>query len=266
MTDLSADSYTGTLTDWKSWGLRPIVLFASTYIIVTILHELTHALTAYAFRVPSTLFHFAADINRAHGSINQRAIIALAGPLLALVNGIVSFVAYIRTRNSRLGLPLLYLIMFGAGTFFGNLISIAFVGDFSRVAFALQLPMLFRYGASILGVLLLCGLSFLIGVELRRWTPIGVSATRAAIGMVALPAILGTAIALLLSLPLPSAFVYGRLMESSFWIAAAVGTFVSRKQPAESRRTLDLGWPDIAVLLAAALIVRLMVHGITFAP
>lgn len=53
--------------------------------------------------------------------------------------------------------------------------------------------------------------------------PALVSAARATIGMVALPAILGTAIVLLIFLPLPSAFVYGRVAESSFWIAAAVG-------------------------------------------
>jgi len=31
---------------FTAWVLRPIVLFAATYTIVTVLHELTHALTA----------------------------------------------------------------------------------------------------------------------------------------------------------------------------------------------------------------------------
>jgi hypothetical protein len=77
--------------------------------------------------------------------------------------------------------------------------------------------------------------------------------------------ILGTAIALLMFLPMPSAFAYARIAESLFWIAAAVGILVSRKHPTDSSRKLYLGWADIALLLAAALVVRLMVSGIAFA-
>ena len=266
MTDLRAGSDTSSLTKWKAWGLRPIVLFAAAYTIVGILHELTHALIAYAFRIPFTLFHFAVDLDRAHGTLNQRAVIGVAGPLFALGIGLLSWGAYTRARNSRLGLPLLYFVMFGVGTFFGNLISTAFVGDFSRLALTLQLPMAIRYSASVLGVVLLCGLSFLIGMELRRWTPEGVSRTKALIGMIALPAILGPAIVLLISLPMPSAFAYARIAESSFWIAAAVGMLVNRKHPTVTERRLEVGWADIALLLAAALLIRPMVGGITFAP
>ena len=266
MTDLRAGSNTSRLTKWNIWALRPIVLFAATYMIVGIIHELTHALVAYAFHIPSTLFHFAANIDRTHGTLNQHAVVSVAGPLLALVIGLLSWGMYLRTRNSRLGLPLVYFVMFGVGTFFGNLISTAFVGDFSRVALTLQLPMAVRYSASVLGMLLLCVLSFLIGMELRRWAPVGVSATKAMIGMVAVPAVIGTAIVLVIFLPLPSRFAYARIAESAFWIAAAIGTLVSRKRQPLSRRTLDLGWADIALLLAAALLVRLVASGITFSP
>ena len=266
MTDLRARSDNSSLTEWKAWALRPLVLFAAAYTIVGILHELTHAVFAYFFRVPFTLFHFAVNLDRAHGTLNQRAVIGVSGPLFALGIGLLSWGAYTRTRNSRAGLPLLYFVMFGVGTFFGNLISTAFVGDFSRLALTLQLPMAIRYSVSVLGVLLLCGLSFLIGMELRRWTPVGVSAAKAMMGMVALPVIIGTAIVLLISLPMPSAFAYGRIAESSFWIAGAVGTLVSRKQPTDSKRTLALGWADIALLLAGTLLVRLMAGGITFVP
>ena len=266
MTHLRAGSDNRSLTKWNAWGLRPIVLFAAAYMIVGILHELTHALIAYAFHIPSTLFHIAVNLDRTQGTLNQRAVVGVAGPLCSLGIGLLSWGAYISARNSRLGLPLLYFVMFGMGTFFGNLMSTAFVGDFSRLALTLQLPMAVRYSMSILGVLLLCGLSFLIGMELRRWTPAGVSAAKAMIGMIALPAIFGTAIVFLIFLPMPSAFAYARIAESSFWIPAAVGTLVSRKHPTDNRRRLDVGWADIALLLAATLLVRLMVHGIAFAP
>jgi O-antigen/teichoic acid export membrane protein len=46
-------------------------------------------------------------------------------------------------------LPLLYLSVFGVGTFFGNLMSTSFVGDFSAAAIALSLPMTVRYAISL---------------------------------------------------------------------------------------------------------------------
>ncbi|HEY8224684.1 MAG TPA: hypothetical protein VIG25_05350 [Pyrinomonadaceae bacterium] len=63
-----------------------------------------------------------------------------------------------------------------------------------------------------------------------------------------------------------SAFAYGRIAESLFWIPAAVGTLVSRKHPKENSRNRALGWADIVLFLVAALVVRLMVGGISFAP
>jgi hypothetical protein len=139
---------TDGVTKWTTWALRPIVLFAATYMIVGIIHELTHALVAYAFHIPSTLFHFAANIDRTHGTLNQHTIVSVAGPLVALVIGLLS----------------------------------------------------------------------------------------------------------------------ARIAESSFWIAAAVGTLVSRKLPTHSQPRLNLGWADIALLLTAALLVRLLAGGITLSP
>jgi hypothetical protein len=138
MTDLTAGSEAWSFTNWKAWGLRPFMLFGGTYMTAGVFHELAHALTAFAVRVPFTLFHVGVNLDPAHGTLNQRAIIGVAGPLFSLGMGLLSWGAYIRVRDSRLGLPLLYLVMFGVGTFFGNLISTAFVGDFSRLAFSCQ--------------------------------------------------------------------------------------------------------------------------------
>lgn len=266
MTDLRASLDGSNSTRWKGWGLRPILLFAAAYTIVGILHELAHALTAYSLHVPSTLFHLGVTLDRAHGTLNERAVIGVAGPLFTFAVGLLCLVAYKKAHDSRLGLPPLYLAMFGMGTFFGNLMSASFVGDFSRAALALQVPMPVRYGTSAVGILLLCGLSFLIGMELRRWAPAGVSAGRAMTGMIALPAILGTAMVVLIFLPMPSAFAYARIAESSFWIAAAVGTLISRKHPPESKRDLGLAWADLVLFLVPVFVVRVMVGGITFSP
>jgi len=248
----------------KHWLLRPIVLFAATYAGVGALHELAHALTAYVLGVPSTLFHLYVHLEPGDGNLDQRAIIRAAGPVFCLGLGLVCWLLYKTAKHSRASLPLLYLAWFGVVTFFGNLMSTPFVGDFSDMALAFGLSMPLRYAAAVVGFLAVCGLSFFMGTQLRQWSPQGVSASRAMLGMIVLPVIVGTALALLIFLPFPPGWIYARIGESAFWIFAAIGTFVSRKQPADSSRDLALGWPDFAFLLAAILLVRLMAMGIAF--
>jgi hypothetical protein len=212
------------------------------------------------------LFHLYARMDRADRTLNERALIGMAGPLLCLGIGLVCWFAYRNVKSSRAELLLLYLAWFGSATFFGNLMSTPFVGDFSSLAHAFQLPMSVRYGLCLVGLLSLCGLSFVMGRELRRWVPPGVNSAGATVGMIVLPAILGSAIAMLIFLPMSSAFAIGRAGEPLFWIFGAVGTLVSRKQPPESSRGLGLGWLDFAILLVAILVVRVMARGITLVP
>jgi hypothetical protein len=251
---------------WEAWGLRPIVLFAAAYTIIGILHEWAHALTAYVLKVPSTLFHLNVHLDRADGTLNERAVIRLAGPLFCLGVGLVCWFAYRKAKGSRVELPLLYLAWFGIGTLMGNLMSTPFVGDFSDLALAFHLTMPVRYGAGIIGLLSLCGFSFLIGMELRKWAPEGISGVRAMIGVIALPVIFGTVLVVLIYLPMSSGLAVSRMAESSFWIFGAVGALISRKHPAASSRNLGLGWADFAILLVAVFVVRLMAGGIAFVP
>lgn len=266
VTDSRASSAAQFSRKWQAWMLRPIVLFAAAYTIIGILHELAHALTAYALNVPFTLFHVGVNLDPAHATLYQRAAIGVAGPLFALAIGLLCWCVYRRAQGLRSELLLLYLVMFGTGTFFGNLVSTSFVGDFSRAASAFQLPMPIRYCVSVAGLLCLCVLSFLIGKELRKWAPPRVGGAKAMLGVIALPAIIGTAIVVLVYLPMPSAFAVARIAESSFWTFGAVGALLSRKQATESNRNLSVGWADFATLLLAVLVVRVMARGIAFVP
>jgi len=81
---------------------------------------------------------------------------------------LVCWFAYSNAKSLRAELLLLYLAWFGTATFFGNLMSTPFVGDFSSLALLFQLPMAVRYGAGFAGLLSLCSLSFFIGKELRK--------------------------------------------------------------------------------------------------
>lgn len=194
----------------------------------------------------------------------DHAVIAIAGPLCSLIIGFISWFGYRRAKGSRAKLFLLYLATFGIGTFFGNLMSSAFVGDFSRVGVALHAPMPGRYAASLIGLLSVCGVHFLAGWELRGLSLIGSSRLRATMVMVVLPAVAGMAIVTLSALPMPTVLVFSRLAETTFWIFSAAGVLMSRKTPSGSGSTLHVVWMDIAALAAVVIVVRLVALGITF--
>jgi hypothetical protein len=74
-----------------------------------------------------------------------------------------------RKRGSAAELPLLYISAVGVATFFGNLMSMSSVGDFSRVAVDLRLPMAVRYGGTAIGTLVVAGVQFWLGRRLVHW-------------------------------------------------------------------------------------------------
>jgi hypothetical protein len=254
--------------------LRPVVLFAAAYAIIGILHESAHALTAYVLKVPFVFYHLYVRLNPAAPTLSQRAIIGVSGPLFCLVVGLVCWFAYHKTGKARAALWLLYLGWFGIATLLGNLMSTAFVGDFSALARLFDAPMPVRYVVTLFGALSLCAFAFLMGKELRGWAPAGVSGVKALIGMIVVPVIAGTVLALLIYLPMPFEFAVGRIGESAFWIFALVGILsqssVRITQPSVPSpgisQNLRLSWDDVAILLVAIGIVRVIATGVIHVP
>ena len=251
-----------------SWILRPIVWFAAASMVTTTLHELAHAVVAYALGVRSTLYNYSVDLDltQAQADSSAPAIIGVAGPLFCLGLGTSAWVAYRRMRGSAAGLPLLYFSVFGIGTFFGNLLSTPFVGDFSAIAIALQLPMLVRLALGLAGAVAVAMVHFWAGRELANWVPAKIGRVPGMLGVVAAPLLAGTAVIILVSLPMAGTTVTARVGESFFWVFAAAGALLSKRGSQMPRGDLSLRWVDGAAALIAVLTVRLLVRGIPFAP
>jgi hypothetical protein len=247
------------------WLLRPLIWYPTAYITVTTLHELTHALAAYRFGIGGTLRSLSVDLQRSHGTLRQRAIIGVAGPAAALVIGIAAWLAYRRLRATAAALPLLYVAVFGVGTFFGNLMSAAFVGDFSNAAVILDLPMWARYAAAATGLAILVLWQFGVGREFRQWIPVSVGAVRGAAGIILLPVVVGTAVIVLLNMRVSGALVGARIGEAAFWVFSAVGVLLGG-----SRRPLGAGTPvrvvalDLVLAVIAVLVTWLLASGVSF--
>lgn len=179
------------------WVLRPIVWFAAACTITTILHELAHASTIYAFGVPSTLFNYSVGLDRRHVRAIEWAVIGAAGPLFCLALGMLAWLCRRRMRGSSVELPLLYVSIFGLGTFFGNLMSTPFVGDFSRIAVVLDLRMGLRQALGALGALGLAAVMAWAGRQLVQLRPPEISRAAGLLGMIVLPVVAGTAAVIL---------------------------------------------------------------------
>ena len=247
------------------WILRPIMWFATASMATTIFHELVHAIVAYALGVRSTLHNYFVhlDLTPDQAATNIPAIIGVAGPSLCLVLGITALVACKRVRGSAAELPLLFFAVFGVGAFFGNLVSASFIGDFSRAAIALHLPMPARYGLSLAGAVGTATVHYVAGRELARWVPQPVGRVAGMLGVVAAPVVIGTGLVILVNMPTANASV--RAAEAAFWIFAAIGAVA--RPGFQSRGHVDqLRWADAAVLLVAILMVRVLVRGIPFVP
>jgi hypothetical protein len=213
--------------------------------------------------VPATLFHFYANIDRMHSTDGQRAVIAVVGPLFSLAFGAVFWIVY-EKRVAAVSRPLfLYLAIFGLSIFLGNLASISFVGDFSRAAAIIGMPALARYIITSGALLLLASFMFFAGREIVSAIPGPAKAYVAAICLVVLPTLIGTALLIVVYLPMPQRFVGATVGSGVFWIFAALGALTARAPKQPPARTAVM-WIEMAVAAAAILVVRALVPGIQF--
>jgi hypothetical protein len=247
-----------------TWILRPIIWFPTAYTIVIIVHEGAHAVTAVALGFPSTLFNFWVNHQFTGATLGERAIVGAAAPTVSLIFGTVCWAIYRQVKQSTAGLPVLFLALHGVSNFFGNLMSAAFVGDFSNAAIALGLSSPLRYTASALGLLGVVVVLFAAGRELRRWSPSTVGRFVSALGLTVAPMLLGTIFIIIVNQPTPmgAAFLPARLVEGSLGIFAAAGAMTAPRRSPDAHPPLGPHWIDAIACIAVTVAVRVMAGGI----
>jgi len=225
----------------KTWVLRPLVWFPASYTILIIVHEMAHALMGVALGFPSTLFNFWVNHDFTGATIAERAAVGAAGPCVGLVVGLLCWALYRANTRSAYGFPLLLLAGHGGSNLLGNMMSAAFVGDFSNAALMFRLPMAARYAVSLLG---------LVGVTIA-------------------PALLGTVFVVILNEPTPmgASFMSARLTEAALWVFATAGVLTAPpRQQDEADRPLRFHPADAVALIVAGVVVKLMSRGILLTP
>jgi hypothetical protein len=245
------------------WIFRPVLWFVTASTINVILHEGAHALLAFSLGVPSTLRQYWVDWPPGTATLAQAAAIRAWGPTFSLLVGVGCWLLYRSRSRTAAGLPLLYLSAIGVAMFFGNLMSAAFVGDFSGVATWLNLPLAARYAASAVGALGVAAVMFSLGRELRQWIPEKAGRAFGVMAVAALPAVAGTALIILINQPVPPAlnFTMARISEQAFALFTVIGA-ATGPRVSTGGRSFRLRWIDGTIAIAAVLAVRIMVFGI----
>ena len=249
------------------WIFRPILWFTTAWTIHVILHETAHALMALALGVPSTLYQYWVDWPDGAATLRQEAIIRTWGPVFSLIAGLAFLLLYRAKSRTAAGLPLLYLSAIGVAMFFGNLMSAAFVGDFSGVSRYLDLSMPARYALSAAGVVGVAAVMFWLGRQLRLWIPDKSGRVFGVIAVVVLPVAIGIAVVILINQPLPASlnFPTARITEQSFHVFTVLGAATGAR-PSAAGRSFRLRWIDGTIFIACVLAVRFMTLGIHLMP
>jgi hypothetical protein len=253
---------------WASLTRR-VLWFATAYTIVIIVHEAAHAAAARGFGFDTTLYHFWVNFDADRATPWQRAVVGLAGPVSSLLLGMAAWVAYRATSlRSSTALPFLYLAACGVSNFFGNMMSAAFVGDFSNVAIWLELPMAQRYALSVSGAIVAATALFIAGRELARWSAPTLSRGAVVLEAIVLPALIGTAIIIVINQPNPiPGFAAARAGEAAFWVFGAGGASTAvRASNQDGEHARRLCWRDGAVAGMVLVVVRVMALGIPLNP
>jgi hypothetical protein len=249
------------------WIFRPILWFTTSRMISIILHESAHAVLAASFGLHPTLHQYWVDWPPGGATLAQEAAIHAGGPVFSLIVGLCCWLAYRGRKQSPAGLPLLFLSAFGVALFSGNLMSTAFVGDVSGVARWLDLSLPVRYAIAVLGAAGTAAAMFWLGRELRAWIPDKAGRAFGVFAVCVAPVVIGTAVILLANQPVPPAlnFTMARITEQAFAIFTVIGA-ATGPRVAGAVRSYRLRWIDGTIAIAAMLVVRIMVFGITLRP
>jgi hypothetical protein len=242
---------------------RPTLLFVVAYALNVTPHEIVHAITSYLLGFNSTVFQMWVNPDAAEAERWQTVLIAGSGPLFSLMVGAVSWLIYKRSFAERpAGLGFLMMSIVGIYSFLGPLAGTAVGGDFHIVFSSLNVAVAFGYLTSAIGVLLLPMFMYYSGRELFRWVPNEFGRAKAIVCATVAPWVIGTAILLLVYLPLPRFLIGPMVAGSVFWVFAVLGTALSSssRRPAETLSSFTR--TDLILAIAALTMVRLLATGI----
>ncbi len=152
----------------NSITINSAFLYVIAFLLTTILHELAHALAGLFCSSQPVLHHnYVEHLATNHLSVQQQVFIALAGPFMSLIQGVVAgFVYFKSTKQGLKKLFVLWLSILGMFNFFGYLMTGPFFqnGDLGEALALFDTPVWIQIIIALLGA----GLLLFIAYKLTR--------------------------------------------------------------------------------------------------
>lgn len=257
---------------WRG-ALAAALHYTAAFLLTTLAHELAHAVVATLLHGQPVLHNIWVDTrNEALLPVGAKVAIALAGPLLSLVQGLLFLTwAWRRRGAGDAALWRLYLGLFGLINFMGYLLIGPLVpyGDIGQVEALWHWPAWATVGLAVAAGL---GVQFAVAstgpLFLDQGPGLALPARRRLLqALVALPWLLGSALITALSWPWPTPISLLYPILSNMVLGTAWGRAMRQPYPADASAPvsllagLHLG-RAVGALLAVGIVFRLLAGGV----
>jgi hypothetical protein len=190
------------------------ILYVLAFLLTTIIHEFLHAIIGLFFMSNPIIYHnYVEHLLIEHLTSNQKILIALAGPIISLIQGISSGAVYYKLRKKSHKLIHLFLLWFSVLGFF-NFLGYAMTGflfkngDIGKVYTLSSTPFWIQIILAILAALILVFVAYKMTVPYLRfsykkeWVENGKSRKNFSFRTLFLPWVIGSFVVTILYLPI----------------------------------------------------------------
>lgn len=257
--------------------INSTALYVIAFLVTTILHESFHTLFGVLFDSHPVLHHnYVEHLNEEALTTTQQTIIALAGPFMSLMQGIIAAIIFFKLEKSDLfRLFIAWTSVLGFNNFLGYVITgpLFKVGDIGRVYYLLDNPLYLQITFALLAAVVLVKFTLMmskpfLGFATRKeWIADGQSRKLFLFHMIILPWIFGSLIMTVLYLPIIAiiSIIYPVMSGFVFIGPWQYGYKITDVDPSESREIEKLSFKYISVLILIAMIFKFVLQpGIKF--
>lgn len=267
---MSADA-TSSNDSYRRLFLHSLLAVVLAFLVTTLVHEGSHALTARAFGLHPVLHHNYVSTPDTESFASSVAIPA-SGPLVSLLQGLLCLALCRRIEpKSVVTLALLWLGVFGLLTFFGYLMMgpLFAYGDTGKVFALLGLPVWVQWLIAVAGLVAVMWILRGTAADFERQTLTpsageGRARAKTANLLIAFPLLAAVLVDTLLSLPVPTFLSLLYPLTSPFAVFFAYGKLRRRtaELPPGARYPDGLSWGLLATVAVLVVVTRLLVPGL----
>lgn len=257
--------------------VNSVVCYVLAFLLTTVLHEFGHAIVGSFLGSHPVLHHnYVAHLDRDALPVIHQAWIAMAGPLVSLVQGLFLLPVVDRAKGGGLfQLFLVWCMLLGFGNFFGYLMTgpIFTAGDIGKVYVMLDVSMALRITIALVGAAALCFVAyrvtrpFLQFATDRAMLEDAVSRLSFNFRIIILPWLIGSVVMTILYLPVIAivSIIYPISSGMVFIFPWKNAKRVNDARALGSATLLSWAWPFYGALLGGILVFRLvLLPGIPF--